>query len=84
MTLGFTDKQAPAKVPNHAINWGPSNAIIELLGSRLTTNWLLDDGLDEPSHSVQHDVAGEEPARNEAISLGWQGYSSHFVSQEPD
>ena len=84
MTLGFVEGQVPAKVPDHAINLGPSKAVIELLGSRLTANEPFDYGVHEPSQNVKHDVTRDEQARNEAVSHGYQGDSSHFVSQEPD
>ena len=57
-------------MPENAINWGPSNAIIELLGSRLVTNELFEDGLDEPSHNVEQEASMDELVPNEAIALG--------------
>ena len=61
-----------------------SNAIIELLGARLVTNELLEYGLHETSHNVQHDATRDELPENQAVSRYQQTDSGPTVNVEPD
>ena len=72
MTQSFAEEEkVPAKVPDHAMDWGPSKAIIELLGSRLATNELFE------SHNVEHEVV-----QDEAIALGQQRENAMIASEK--
>ena len=42
-----------AEIPDQDMNYGPSNAVIELLGARLAQDEVQDYGYDESSNSVE-------------------------------
>ena len=52
----------------HIIKLGPKTEIIEILGARLVTNELLDNGLNEQSLEIPHDATKGETPRKQAIS----------------
>ena len=62
-----------SKEPIHIIKLGPHTEILEILGSRLVTNELLEYGLDERSHEIPHDATKGETPRKEAVSHVQEG-----------
>ena len=56
------------KEPIHKTKLGPKIKIIEILGARLVTNDLLDNGLNEQSHEMPHDATKGETPLKQAIS----------------
>ena len=63
---------------------GPKTEILEILGSRLVTNKLLDYGLNDQSHEIPHDATKGETPRKEAITHVQQGKACPYEKLESD
>ena len=62
------EEKEPTKSPIHIIKLGPNTETIQILGSRLVTNELLEYGLNEQSHEIPHDATKGETPRKEVIT----------------
>ena len=72
------------KEPIHIIKLAPKTEIIEILGARLVTNELLDNGLNEHSQEIPHDATKGETPRKQAISHVQQSTPRPFEEPESD